>query len=181
MPPVNYCQDDLPTYDANECETYSLGGISKVAAITIGAPGTTNVDWELDATWDALIAAGAVQFIDNVNAILGDPSSVTVPMPKACGPETIKIKANWELTIPDANISEANDAFYEAIDGRSVWIALFYCNEGNFRLVDSPVTFDANMPNAPDQNSLQTYKVKGMFTLPKGTIPNLYNTPSSLL
>jgi hypothetical protein len=139
------------------------------------------MDWEDLGGWEEMIADGFVRFIKDVNVNISDPSDVQVANPIACGPDNIKIKANYEVTINDANVSTENDAFYAALDGRTTNLAVFYCNEGNFRLISVPVTWSSPMPNGADQNSLQTYKVKGMFTLPKGVIPTLYTTPAGLL
>lgn len=179
----NYCQDSIPEYAENTCQIYQLGGISDLAVIDYDPqnPAFEGIDWEDLTDWNTLIAAGLVRLVKGINANVGDPSDVTTANPVGCGVDNIKIKSTTEITYTDANVSAENTNFYSALDGRATWLAIFWCQEGTFRLINTYVTWSVGMPNAADQNSFQTYKVKGTYTLKVGDIPVSYDTPVGLL
>lgn len=181
MPPIcNYNCAALPDYQQKaDCNPFRKGAVSAIAVIECDH---TITDWTDESQWNANISSGKVKIVkgDGIMATVPYGSPVESDNPSACGSDTILDGVDMELTLMDANISGTNDTFYEALNSRTSYLAWYYCDEEEIRVVERKVNWHALAPNADGKKELQKYQVVGKWFQQPNEFPGFYPAPANI-
>jgi len=174
----NYGCSDLPNHAQVLCGEYLLGGINSIGILECGQ--TTITDFEDSTQYDTAIANGDLKLIDVVRGTLPDPSPINGVNPDACGSETILDGFDNTFEWEDYNISETNDAFYEALNVGQRNLIFFMCQADKIRVVELPVSF-MSFATVPQSNKeKQLYRATAAWSSGPGDFPQLFDAPSGI-
>jgi hypothetical protein len=169
---VNACAGDLLNHTLNSCSSTRLGDIRSAAFILckdvfeeIASDPEDRTKWLslIDPAVNVNNANGT--FINDVQIERTSEIS-SVERFVSDGQENQKDGTNYTITITDQNVSCLNHAFYDSLDGRAAYVALFY-NDGRMEISETPFTFYTSMPSAT-KNTVQTYTIEATKKFPVG-------------
>jgi|SRR6478752_101485 len=176
----NYGCASLPAHQQVTCNDYAVGGIS--AAALIECDQTTITDYTNATQWNAALASGVAKLILDIKGEIPAASPVLVDNPVGCGAQQIVTGMDNTAIWTDANVIGGNDDLYAKLNLRKMYLVLFMCEEGQIRVSESPVDFQAVPVVVPNNSrAMQMYNVTASFFTKTGEIPfQLYSAPSGI-
>lgn len=150
MATFNYNCAELPDHVLVDCNDFEVAGQSAIAIID---KDHAISDWSDAAEWNAAIAAGKVHVIQQISAEVPEASPVTQGSNNGGSIDqtvTYDRTAQWM----DNNVSAANQAFYNSLNKRRGYLAVYGEDKSIIRVyVDKPVEFQARevVPKTGDQ------------------------------
>lgn len=174
---ASYCDSGLQTHDLVNCGDYKLGGVS---AIIIGSCASVLGDPTSGAEIQSALDAGTAVMVEDIRFALPAGSPIQVDSPVGCGTQ-IRINEDRTATLYDANVTDQNNTFYNALNQQKVgWIMAYLCDSGKVIYIDPPVgiTTSANFIIPEQNNELQRYEVT--FSWRQKSIPTQFAAPAGI-
>lgn len=178
MATCDYNCTELPEHEKVVCGAYKKGGISAIGVLECDH---TITDFTSASQAHANILAGKLTVIKGIKAEFPPASPIEGENPNACGASVIFDGIDYVLNFKDFNISTSNDSFYEALNKRSSYLVLYYCQEEEIRVVEKKVTWTVLPPTSPESNKeKQLYTGKVMWSSNVDEFPVLYSAPDAI-
>lgn len=176
----DYNCTDLPDHEQVICQEYPKGGIYTIGILECDQ--TTITDFTSVAEANAAIAAGDLHLMVRVKAMFPDASPVEGENVIGCGADTILDALDNVLEIKDFNVTDGNDAFYEALNGRQTHLIWFECANLKLRVVEfAPVTWVNRPAEVPESDSeKQKYNLTAKWRSAPSEFPVLYDAPAGV-
>lgn len=178
MASCNYNCTELPEHEKSQCGAYRKGGISAIGVLECDHSIT---DFSNASQTYAAITGGKLTLIKGVKAEFPNASPIEGENPIACGAATIFDGIEYTLNIKDFNVTGSNDSFYEALNKRTSYLILYYCQEEEVRVVEKQVSWTALPAMSPESNrEKQMYTITAKWTSNVDEFPVLYTAPSGI-
>ena len=175
---ASYCFTTLPDFVQVNCNQYKSGGGSAIAFLETDHSIT---DFTSASEWNTAIAADEATVIKGVKIDFPAASPATQESPVGCGPENVLTGFDFTLTYIDANVSADNDAAYASLNGRSLNVVWYECEEGEIRVVERECRVTAVPATLPSSNkAFQVYNVTVEWSAPYDSYPVRYTAPTGI-
>lgn len=171
------CFDNLPDYAENPCGFNRLTGISDIAILN---KEHTITDFTNATQWQDAIDDGFVKIIRNVKVEYPEASEVTIDNPRAKGAESILVKFNQLLNLEDPNVCGENDDFHRNLNNIEFFMAWYYFEEKEIRVVEEAVTAIIKPPVSPFDGDVQKYMGTLNWRSAPDEYPTLYSAPAGI-
>lgn len=170
----DYNCTDLPTHEQIACGAWKKGGINAVAYIDCSH---TITDWESASEWQANIDAGLIKVVSPVKASIPEGAAVEGENPNGCGFATIVDTYDRTAEIKDFNVTAGNIDFYNALNKRTMLLALFHGCDGasEITVVEVPVVFNARDITPENNREKRMFMITARWT--EFDMPQLYAAP----
>ncbi|HWB64375.1 MAG TPA: hypothetical protein VG603_12745 [Chitinophagales bacterium] len=168
----------LPDHIVQACNNYRKGGISAIAIID---PDAGISDFTSPTDWQTAIDAGLVKIIKNIKATFPKASAVEGENVVPCSADKMLDGFDGSVTWKDFNVNGGNDDFYAQLNLKRSYIAFFYCNENEIRLIDKLCNFNVPYASSPETNKeKQMYEATANWFAPIGWFPSLFAAPTGI-
>ncbi len=175
---ADYCFAALGEHEQNQCGELLFGGSDAVAVLELDH--AIN-DWTDESEWAAAIAADKARIVKGVKGNFPDPSPVTSPNPQGCGPANKTTGYDYTFAWLDSNVNGVNDVFYSDLNKRTLYLVWFECSEGEIRVVERKVLFQAFPASLPEANTdYQAYNVTATWSAPVDWYAPRYAAPTGI-
>lgn len=173
----DYNCTDLPAHEQIVCGAWKKGGISAVAYIDCTH---TVTDWTNATQWQTNIDAGLIVIATPVKASIPEGAAVEGENPNGCGSATIVDTYDRTAEIKDFNVTSGNIDFYNSLNDRSMYMALYHGCDGEeeITVVESPVTFNARNVTPENNREKRVFMVTAKWT--EKDMPQLYTAPTGI-
>lgn len=174
MASCDYNCTDLPDHEQIVCGAWKFGGINAVAFISCDH---TITDWSSASEWQANIDAGLIKIVKKVRASIPEAAAVEGENPNGCGSATIVDTYDRTAEIKDFNVSSANNTFYDTVNARTMYMALYHGCQGQeeISVVESPVVFNSRSTTPENNREKRVYMITAKWT--EFNMPGLYDAP----
>ena len=174
---TSICDTDLPEYGVNACATVIQADVDAMGLLKVGQ--TTVTDPAIAADWLTAIAAHDADIMKNIKVSMPEPSERTQANPRVQGPENILNGFNYVFNIEDPNVSDANTAFYAALNGQFRHIAVRLYYESQSLKAFFPFYFIMK-PVYGENNNVLMYKGTASAKFAPNDTIDLFNTPAGI-
>lgn len=175
--PCDYNCNTLPDHIRLQCNTLLKGGISVLGVLECDFPDYIS-DFSDLADLQAAIAAGRLKLIKGIKASYPLPSPIEIENPLPCGAENIVDGFTHKIDFTDTNISDSNDVFYKALNGRSTNLLLYECSTNKLRVVTFTVNWVAALEIPAKNSEVQKYTASATWISDNDNIPLAYTAPA---
>lgn len=123
MASLNYNCTALGSHEKTVCGNYKVGGINAIAIVegdhTISDPSSAS-------DWSTNVSNGKVTLIEDIKAQIPEPSAIEGENPIGAAAENILDAFDYEITYKDFNVNSNNEDFYNALNERRFYVAVFH-------------------------------------------------------
>lgn len=127
MPTLNYNCTTLGDHEKISCGNWKKGGSSALAIIEANY---TVTDWTSKSDWDTDILAGKIHLLESIKVQIPEPAMVEGENPIGAGPDNILDSFDHTITFQDFNYTAANIDFYNALNERRFYVAVYHDVDG---------------------------------------------------
>ena len=178
-----YCCPSIGTHDTICGSERRKGGISGIAILKIDQVSIT--DFENATQWATAIANGDAILIQKIKGAYPAPSPIESDRVIGCGAETELDGFDHSLIWKDAAVNQANNEFYQDLNGCSYHLAFFDCQPNGNDILhvveDNDVSFVC-LPVAIEEgtSTVQMYNCTAKWTSNFDEFPVMYTAPAGV-
>lgn len=165
----------LPEHEQIECGENLHGGISAIGILECDH---TITDFTSASEWNTNITSGKANIARQIRGEKPEPSPVEVENPNACGFDTVLDTFDRTYEFTDDNVSAANQAYYDALNGRTTNLAVYYCQDNDIEVISHPVTWVVRDVSPRSKKERRTYMLTAKWTAKP--MPEIFAAPSGI-
>lgn len=178
MASCDYNCTELPEHEKVQCGAYKKGAIGTLGVLECDHSITDFTD---TTQTNEAISTGKLTLIKGVKAEFPASSPIEGENPLACGASTILDGFDGVINFKDFNVTALNDSFYEALNKRTTYLVIYYCQEEEIRVIEKKVTWAVTPAVSPESNKeKQMYPGTAKWSFGVDEFPVLYTAPSGI-
>lgn len=171
------CEEELPAYGVDPCAPLLQADSDAMAVIK---QFQTDISTYSNASeWANAITNNSVSIMKNIKVSVPEPSAKTLTNPRVQGPPNIHTGFDYVINFEDATISDANTAFYAALNGQTRNVAWRLYEETQCLLALYPFYFIVT-PVYGEFGAVLMYKGTATAKLGPNDTIDLFDTPAGI-
>jgi hypothetical protein len=178
-----YCCPSLGTKGTICASDKRKGGISALGILKIGQVSIT--DYTDETEWATAIANGDAVLISDIRGELTEASEIESDRLIGCGNETELDGFNQLLTWQDRAVNQANNQFYQQLNGCTYHLVIFDCQKNGTDIIhvvdDNEVSFVCKpVMIEAGTTTTQKYMCSAKWTSNFDEFPTQYSAPTGI-